>query len=145
MNENKQVASNYVITFYNEVQTFSSYTGQYITILAKFKNKYATDEITKIDVEDSDKAILMGLLNNISYSLYRCNLNYNVISSSLNIKVDEKINSLYKKLKEQYVFNADLLEEYDILINKALMNDLIKQLIALSQDTLVQMRGLKNA
>ncbi len=132
-NEERLAASNYIVTFYNQVIQLTSLSSQYHNLLLLFSNKYGS--LGK-GMEDIDREALKDSVQNIRYVVQTVYIQL----SSLNdkVKVDEKekeeLDNLYKSIKNEFIIKREDLEKFVILLNKFLMNNIMKNLLQNSND-----------
>jgi hypothetical protein len=140
--EEKIVGSSYIMTFYKNVQLLTTTYGQYINLLLELEGKHGK-ESAKITTEETQ--VVGQVVQTLRFYVINCQVQ--IISISQNIKepVDaetlNKLNSLYGKIKSDYLIKSDVAEEYVTVINSLLLKTVIKTLLESSADIMAGIYG----
>lgn len=135
--ERKAAGANYIINFFNEMQQLKVYYSQYINFLLEIKTKYGSSPESK-NWSDEEKQALSNLAQTVRHL---CNLTYisfvSIFSSGhMNTEktIMDRAEKLYFKIINTYVIESRELEEFVLLLNKAMINDVIQNMLMSSQD-----------
>jgi len=138
LNEKKQAASSYIITFYNNVIQLTSDFAIYSNLLLEIESRYAEVDLQKM--EEQDKQTLLNTVQNIRYNAQMNYIQYQVMSEEVeNIqKPEEKeaIKKQFSKIKDNLIVKRDDLQEYVISLNKFLVKKVMAELLQNSQEYL---------
>lgn len=131
MNEKDLAGASYVLTFYKEVQDLTSHYANYLNIMLELESKYAghADKMP-----DEEKAFITQQAQLVRYTAHKSYIEYCSIMQGIGQNADPKIVASYAKIKNTFVINRDDLESYVITLNAFIVKDIIKNLLATSQD-----------
>lgn len=139
MNENKQVAANYVINFYNDIVQLNNFVAMYINLKAELKHKYATEENLK-QMSDDDKNNFNTAMQNIRFHVSRVYIQYqslfknNKIKTKLKDELNQEIELIYKNCKDNFIIKLEELEKITIVLNGLIVDEVISSLLMTSQE-----------
>lgn len=135
--DKKYAASNYIITFYKEIEQLTHTSGIYHNHLIEIKNLYGSTSLDKL--EDNVKQTILEILQVIRLGVHKSYIQYNSIINVTKIKVNPEIKSKYDSINDQFIINFSDLQDYVIAINNVLVNEIIQDLLNTSNDLLVNM------
>jgi len=133
ISDEKTAASSYILTFYQEVQQLTNLFGNYKNVIDKFKYKYGSDVLEKLN--DADKTFLdqqvqqVKIYSSVIYIKYKT-----IIETIKDIKKDDKLVDSYEKVSAKYIIKIDDLELYVFRLNVILAQKIMKGLLETSQD-----------
>lgn len=137
MQEKKVTSASYIIEFYSDVQILNGKYSVYNNYLLEIRNKYDNKEDLKLD--DEDKKLLLNAVQECRYYITKTFISYVTISKVLATK-KVKIRDLTTELKELAdSINKNLIDvkeevnDYVLLINEALLQEVIGELLETSQ------------
>jgi len=133
-------SANYIINFYNSIQTITSYNAQYLTLMIEMRER---SDGEKIAMNESEKIAMKDICNNIRYSANTCYIS--VMSMKDKVKFDEEavkeIKERYKDLNKQYIFPQSICEELVISLNKLIVSSVMDSLLKKSSDIINELYG----
>lgn len=127
--EKKSAAASYILNFYREVLTLTSYHSQYLNLLLEIESKYK--EIEK--ASEAEKLNIQQAIQNVRYYCTQVYIQYRSIANAIKLKENEKIEEIYTKLKTNYVLQRQDVEDYVILLNNLLVEEVIQDLLQSSE------------
>lgn len=144
MNERKLAGANYIIIFFNDVQSLTSIYSQYKSYLSELEYKYGTKPEKW---ESGERDTLNQLNQNIKFLAHKVNVQLSSICKAGNITEKGEVENKYKVLndKTNYILKIKDVEEFVIEINTFLANEIIKDLLRSSQDTYNQIYETGNS
>lgn len=129
VDEKKTVAASYILSFYSEVQNLTHNHSQYVNLLLELENKTNSDAAKQTD---ADKQIIINACQMLRYSATKCYIQYKSIAPQLKTKAID-LDKLYLKIRNNFIFNRNDIEEYTIMLNNVLVEGIIQELLATSQ------------
>jgi len=136
VNDKQTAGSNYIITFYKEIEELTHNFAIYSNVMLEIKQKYGNE---LGNVEEDVKSVILKTVQAVRVGLQKSYVQYISIKSVLNLDTNNKVEDLYKLIKSQFVIKIDDLENYVIAINTVLVNDIIQSLLNTSNDLLQSM------
>jgi hypothetical protein len=146
--DNRNIATHYLSTFYNDIQELNKYFPYYINLLMEVVNK------TSVAMKDGKMEIqsippdmqpsFIQALQIIRGLCIKTFISYRSIEGHLKTK-NENLKPLYMKFttsndKESgYMITHKDLENYVVIVNQILMDEVIGDLLTTSQDIVNQM------
>lgn len=135
MSEERTTAASYVLTFFQEIGNLTSQFAAYQNLMLELKETYNTEDGMS-NMEDKDRDLLKAATQNVRFFALKCYTMYDAIISGAKKTPDKKIIESYKNIKKQFIINTEELEEYVMLINKVLANDIMQGLLETSQSVM---------
>jgi hypothetical protein len=136
VNDKQTAGSNYIITFYKEIEELTHNFAVYTNVMLEIKQKYG-DDLSK--VEEDVKTVILKTVQAVRIGLQKSYVQYVSIKSVLKLDSNNIVEDLYNTIKKQFVIKIDDLELYVIAINTVLVNDIIQSLLNTSNDLLQSM------
>lgn len=135
VDEKKTAGASYIFTFYKGVQTLTHNYAVYINFIAQLELKYSKEEIDLLNtvISEEEKAQLNQMLVELRYSIIVNSVYYDSISKVVKGVKDKDVEEAYNEVKKGYVIKRDKLENYVLLMNKVLLNGVVKTLLETSQ------------
>lgn len=136
MDERKLAGANYIINFFNEIQQLNHHYSLYLNYLLQLNTKYGSSPDNQ-NILDNEKEYLSNLTQGVRHYVHKVFIQYEALYSSIDkLQLDTKIKEMYQKIANTYIINSNELREFVLLINKTLINDVIKDLLVSSQEIL---------
>jgi hypothetical protein len=134
MDERKVAGANYIIAFFNEIQLLNHSFSLYVNFIVQLKAKYG-EEIDDRAFAEEDKGHLSELSQNVRHHCHKCFIMYKSIYQSIEkLEFNKEVEKEYNDIKDSYVVGSKELEEFVLVMNKAFVEDVIKNLLLTSQD-----------
>lgn len=134
INEQKTAAASYIISFYQQVQILVDYYVSYSNIMTQIQYLYNGLDLKKMDERHQQE--LTQTIQNLRFAVQKTYIQYDTIRQTLKKEENKDIQNLYNDIKNTFVFVRADVEKFVILINKFLMEDIIKQLLENSSEIL---------
>ena len=128
--QEKIAAANYVLNFYQEVATLTSFYSQYENILLELKAKFGEEQI----VPNEEREYINEVCKNIRYYVRVCYIKHRSIVSKVNKGLDEEIETLKNDIATSLIIDRVKLEKFVFKMNDVLINNVIKDLLQNSSD-----------
>ena len=127
IDESKIVAANYIISFYSQVATLTHHYSNYENIMLEL------DQAGK-DYPPETKDTVKTSIQNLRYYIIQTHISYNSIMKGINKTSDEKLKTIYEKIKSEFIINRGDVEKYTICLNDLLVSTVMKNLLQTSKD-----------
>lgn len=135
MKERLIAGSNYIILFFNDIQQLNHNYSLYLNYMLELEGKYGPEAERVTKSTEEEKNAVVNLVQTLRHYSTKCFLQYSSIIQSLNKKVDKTISDVYNnKLIKNLIINRDDLKTFVIGINKALMDEVIVDLLKKAED-----------
>jgi hypothetical protein len=131
-NDKEKAAANYIFNFYNEIQALNHNYGLYINTLLNLEKIYPGNSFEK-EATDLDRQLLVNINNAVRGNIIKSYIFYKSIVKNTKIAENKKIEDIYKEYLTIYELDRNKLEEYILIINEVLINDIIGELLDTSQ------------
>ena len=131
LDERKTAAASYILNFYQEISNLTHNYSTYHNLLIEIRNKYKDLDLNKLSPDERNA--LMQTAQSVRYYAHECFIMYQTLLPPLKIKKDENIQGYYDQIKKDYIIKIEDLEQYVIILNSVLINNIIKELIDTSQ------------
>jgi len=142
MNESKLAGANYIVNFFNHINQLNSEYSKYQNYLLEIDAKYSGNIEALSDLE---KDYISNLVQICRYYVSIVYIQYKSIYSVVDkLKESEKIEDLYNKINNTYLIEREQLKEFILEINKALVNDVMKDLLVSSKEIVGEIYGTRN-
>ena len=143
--EKRATAANYVINFYNDILSLNHWYANYENVLLELeqRNKSKQGELHEIATEN-EKQTLVQYCETVRYFVTKSKITYITIMGALKKEPDNKIIELQEKIKKQYIVDRADLNEYVIVLNKVLVDNIIQDLLQSSADLLNELYNTEN-
>lgn len=143
MNERETAGASYVISFYQQVQVLTHNYGNYINLMLEVENKYGKDAA---NVEAEVKNVITAQVQEVRLGVMKTYIMYRSICAGAGISEPafKDIEVSYLNIRENFVIKRDALEKYVIALNAALVNDVIKSLLATGESLFSGVYGQQN-
>lgn len=147
VNETRQAAASYIVTFYNEIMILLHDYSQYLNILLELEQKYP-DKISIVEkLSTEEKIVLVQSVQAIRYNATKAHIQFKTINETA-IK-DNKPSSEelleeetgYKKVRDTFLINREELENYVFIMNKFLAKKVMQELLETSQQFINDIYG----
>ena len=138
-NEKEVAGSSYILEFYQSIQNIIHEHANYVNTMVYLKNKYKG--VIDSGMEEQDDKHLKERTQILRHGQIKSYLLLNSLKKTLKISDEEikKLDSLYKKIKEEFVINLEDSEKFVIKMNEHLLSDVLNNLVKNSQDFLNNM------
>jgi len=149
LSENKQVAANYLINFYNDILALNNIYAAYINLRAELQGKTNGKQDLLKNLDEEDTAKIKNLMDNARFVMSRIYIQYRSLAnnSQLKDKLDQenlnKYKEAYDKAKIKVIIELDDIEEACILLNQLIVEEVIGALLMTSQDFFMKSYGVQ--
>jgi hypothetical protein len=130
--ETETAGASYIISFYQQVQVLTHNYGNYVNLMLEVENKYGKEAQ---NVEAEVKNVITAQVQEVRLGVMKTYIMYKSICAGAGINEPnyKDIEVAYNNIKENFVIKKDAIEKYVIALNAALVNDVIKNLLATGQ------------
>ena len=128
--QEKTTGASYIINFYNEVALLTHNYAEYLNLIEEIEYKYK--DIAKIS--ENERSLLQTAVKSLKYYINKTFVMYKCIIETSKQTEDKKVNALRNKIKENFIIERVVLEEYVILLNTLLIQKVMKNLLETSQE-----------
>lgn len=128
--QEKIAAANYVLNFYQEVATLTSFYSQYENILLEIKAKYGDEH----PIPEEDKTYIVEICKNIRYYVRVCYIKHKSIVSKVKKQTDDETETLKNDIASSLLVDRVKLEAFVVKMNDVLVENVIKDLLQNSGD-----------
>lgn len=136
MEESKITGANYILNFYNHIEqltaAYATFINKLIPIKSKIKLEDLPDKIEGLDDKDRDE--LLKSLETLRFYITSVYIKSQSLKDKVKSFNDPKIKEFYEKARDKAIIEADIIEEFVIIINKCLLDDIIQHLLVQSRD-----------
>lgn len=134
MVDNKIYGINYIMNFHNSVLICNDYYSAYFNMLLNFEEKYKNmEDLISNKLDPLEHNNFFTLLNEMRSQLLKSYILYKSLEPHLKNKIEE-IDNHIKNIKTQMVIKREDLELYVLDINRALVDDLIQDILHNNQE-----------
>lgn len=131
--EDQLTGAHYIIQFYNQVMQINHQYALYLNLMTELEYKYGKDEGLK-RMNDGEKETLASIVQMIRYHSHQIYLQYYAIKDLLKEAGRINLQEKYLKIKNDFIIDRNNLEEFTIVINKIVVNEVMRGLLQNSQD-----------
>lgn len=143
MNEQKITASNYIISFYQEVENLTHNHAIYINLLIELKAKYGEKPDAK-KITEEEYNVLSTTVQTVRYYCTKAYIKYNSISNQFQKNEDVKKQYDLIKSPSNYLIDSEKLESFVTLMNNIIVDKVIRNLLKSSQDFVSEIYNYEN-
>ena len=139
-NESKAASAQYILGFYQQVDSLTTWQCQYMGLLIELEKQYGTSDISKL--EDAHKNALMQFVQSLRHQVNKSYIQFSsmaLILKDLDPELKTKIDASYRVLATQFILDRVASQEYTILMNSVIVQNVVRELLVTSQDILNQM------
>lgn len=138
VNEQQITGANYILTFYQEIEALIATYAQYENLTLELETKSGKDGN---NLDEDDQQAIKTASQQVRFYIKTTYLRLNSLKKI--IKTDEKllkkITDTEQKTRKTLIVKREDVEEYVILLNEALLENIIKELLQNSTDILKQL------
>lgn len=136
--EERTAAASYVLNFYNDVASLTHHYANYENLMVEMEEKHkgAEDKLTP-----EEKDALREFCQMLRYHARVAYIHYISIMQGLNLKPSKEVAELFDKIRNQYVIKRVDIESFVIVMNRALVEKVIKNLLESSHEIVAQLYG----
>jgi len=139
IDEKKIAGASYIVNFYNEVQNLKINFSAYLNVMIEIESNLAGGKIDSIEMTkkltDEQIGAVKVICQNVRHTAILTYTSYkSLISSVSTLKPVSEMESNYKKIRDTFVIDKDVLESYVTEMNTFLLKDIIKGLLETSQN-----------
>lgn len=132
MDEKQATAASYIINFFQEANDLTHNYGIYLNIMLELKELYENIDYERL--KEHHKDILVQHVQKLRLNAHKCQVQMQVISKQFKINIDDKAEEKYKIMKETFIIPIKAVEEYVLMINTFLSQNIMKDLISYSNN-----------
>lgn len=141
----KLVAKSYIENFHHHVINLTDTSAGYQNLLIELKHRHP-GEGDAMKLEDNENQALLESAQNLRFFVQQVYISYRSISENLekerrSQEQEEKIETLYKRMKDDFIIDPTVIEEYVILFNHILVSQVIRRLLQNAQDIIEGVYG----
>lgn len=129
-NEQAIAGANYIINFYQEVETLISVYSQYDNLVLELETK-SQDREENEQIEEQEAEAIKQASQTTRYYIKTTYIKFSGIAR--NVKIEDKeyneLTKLYNKINKTLIVNRDDIKEYTIELNRLLLKNVIKTLL----------------
>jgi hypothetical protein len=133
ISEEKTAAASYIITFYQNVSLLTYNYAIYLNLLTFQDDKYRLSKDKTFT--DQEMQQIREICQNLRHNATTTYIQYMTIVKSLSLDPDPEISKAYtESIKKDFIIPQEAAEKYIMLMNGALMQHIVKDLLQRSQD-----------
>lgn len=136
--EEEEVTANYIINFYKSVNALTHFWANYENVVLELNNKYSEGSE---GYPANEKQVLLNNLQDLRYYVHKTFIEYSTMCKALGKDFPEKLNILYKSVKNQMIIKLDDIMNYVMQMNFALEEKVMQNLLKSSSQTVEQIYG----
>lgn len=135
MNEQQQTAANYILNFYEKIMELTQHIATYKNIILEVEQLKNSD-INNAQLEENEKKTIISTAQNLKYYIETTYIMYQALKDNILTK-NKKIDENYKEIEKQIIMDRKLVQQYTIELHKLLSQEVIKELIKISNKELI--------
>jgi len=132
VDEKKNAAASYIMTFYQEVQAVKQTYAAYLDLILDLQLSYGVEGISKL--EDDQKDTVKSAIKQLRYLVIQSMTSYKAITQSTKKDINKKLQQSYDNIKKDYIIKIKDIELFTEELNRALLDQVITNLLKTSED-----------
>lgn len=127
MADEQIAAAGYVVTYFNDVETMTNETANYINLLNEIKQRSKGSDT--IELQEENTQVIEQLIPTLRFYVVRTYVKTISLASRMESLRSPRLDELYQKIKYSSVPEAADIEEYCFELNKLFVQGVVSSII----------------